>query len=226
MRSERQARWHRRRDCPPLEIISDGQLAGIIGFGPTPDPEAAAAIKELRLHGELTIGLLSDQADEIAGPLAAALGVDFHGAGLTSDAKLEMIQKLTRRGFKVAYVGDCRREQELAQHAHIAISLVDEFDPKLDTTSVLALRRDLGWLGQLREISRSHVDRVRAVHGAILLPNLVCIGGAFFLGFTSLSAVILTNLGTLAVYAGLPRRLRTPGQKGPAALNGRLTGKE
>ena len=31
----------------PLEIISDGQLAGIIGFGPTPDPEAAAAIKEL-----------------------------------------------------------------------------------------------------------------------------------------------------------------------------------
>ena len=61
----------------------------------------------------------------------------------------------------------------------------------------------------------SHVDRIRAVHGAVLLPNAACVAGAFLLGFTSLSAVILTNLGTLAIYSGLPRRLRSPAVNQP-----------
>ena len=46
------------------------------------------------------------------------------------------------------------------------------------------------------------------MHRAILIPNLMCIAGAFFLGFTSLSAVVITNLGTWAIYSGLPHRLR------------------
>ena len=71
------------------------------------------------------------------------------------------------------------------------------------------LRTDLAWLGPLHELSRAHVDRVRIVHGAILVPNLACIAGAFFFGFTSMAAVVLTNLGTLAIYSGLPRRRKS-----------------
>jgi hypothetical protein len=66
----------------------------------------------------------------------------------------------------------------------------------------------MGWLGPLRELSRAHVDRVRTVHGAILLPNLACIAGAFVLGISGLPVVLLSNLGTLAVYSGLARRQR------------------
>src|SRR5262249_10985296 len=149
-----------------------------------------------------TIGLLSDQPDTGAGPLARALGLDFHRAGLSSAAKVELLRACRERGLKVVYVGDARAEPRVAREARVAISWADGVDPDPDPAQVLVFRSDLDWIGPLRERSRAHLDQVRTVHGSILVPNLACIAGAFFLGFTSLSAVILTNLGTWAVYAG------------------------
>jgi cation transport ATPase len=191
----------------PLEVIVDGRLAGTVRFGPTPGT-AAGAIQELRCHGELAVGLVSHRPDAEIDGLASSLGVDLHAGGLSSDAKVALLRSLRQRGRKVAYVGDCSAEPRVAREAHVAISLAGDPDPQRDCAAVRVLRGDMGWLGPLRALSRAHVDRVRTVHGAILLPNLACIAGAFVLGFTSLSAVVLTNLGTLAVYSGLPRRQR------------------
>ena len=160
----------------------------------------------------MTIGLVSDRPDAEAAPLAAALGLDFHVGGLSSEAKVVAVRSLRERGLKVAYVGDCRREPDAVREAYVAISMADAVDPEHDPAQVLVLRTDLGWIADLRDRSRSHVDRIRTIHGAILVPNLFCIAGAFFLGFTSLSAVVLTNLGTLAVFSGLPHL------RGPRAL--------
>jgi hypothetical protein len=100
----------------------------------------------------------------------------------------------------------------------VAISMADDLDPANDPARVMVLRPDLGWLAGLRERSRSHVECLHAVHRFVLIPNLCCIAGAFFLGFTSLSAVVITNLGTFAVYTGLPRR-------GPRVLPGPARGR-
>ncbi len=135
--------------------------------------------------------------------------MDFHVGGLSSAAKAFAVRSLRERGLKVAYVGDCRREPDAAREAYVAISMADAVDPAHDPAQVLVLRTDLDWIAGLRDRSRSHVARLRTIHGAILVPNLFCIAGAFFLGFTSLSAVVLTNLGTLAVFSGLPN-LRGP----------------
>jgi Cu2+-exporting ATPase len=132
--------------------------------------------------------------------------MDFHLGGLSSEGKAEAVRSCRRRGLKVVYVGDGRREPDVAREADVAISMADDLDPAHDPAQVLVLRPDLGWITGLRERSRSHVDCIRAVHSFVLIPNLFCIAGAFFLGFTSLSSVVLTNLGTLAVYSGLPRQ--------------------
>jgi Cu2+-exporting ATPase len=199
-----------------LEILADGRVLGRITFRPSAQPRAAEAIAALRRHGCRTIGLLSDQPDSAAGPLARALGLDFHQAGLSSHAKAELLRACRARGLKVVYMGDARAEPDAAREAQVAISWSDGLDSDQDPASVLVLRADLDWIGPLRERSRAHVDRVGAVHSSILVPNLACIAGAFFLGFTSLSAVILTNLGTWAVYAGLPRRYYSDQKVGQA----------
>ncbi|HZW33271.1 MAG TPA: HAD family hydrolase, partial [Isosphaeraceae bacterium] len=203
-----QAGWFSIRDAPelsaspmsppPLEISADGRVLGRITFRAAARPRAAEAIAALRRAGGRTIGLLSDQPEATAAPLAQVLGLDFHRAGLSSQAKADLLRACRDRGLKAVYVGDARREPRAAGAAHVAISWSDGLDPAQDPAQILVLRPDLAWIGPLRERSRSHLDRVRAVHGSILLPNLACIAGAFFLGFTSLSAVILTNLGTWA----------------------------
>jgi len=40
-----------------------------------------------------------------------------------------------------------------------------------------------------------------------VLPNLACVFGAFFLGFTSLIAAVVTNVGTVSIYNRSTRRL-------------------
>ncbi len=200
-----------------LEVAADGRLLGRITFGRSAVPRAAEAIRQMRRHGPLMIGLISDRPDAEAARLAAALGLDFHLGGLSSDAKVEAVRTCRRRGLRVAYVGDGRREPDAAREADVAISLADAVDPAHDPAQVLVLRPDLDWAAGLRDRARSHVERVRSLHGFILLPNLACVAGAFFLGFTSLSAVVLTNLGTLAVYSGLPHQLHSPS----ASLRGR-----
>ncbi len=199
---------------------------GIVTFGFTDEPHALEAIQELRRQDTLPIGLVSDRADDAARSLAAALGFELHAAGITSESKRDVLASLRERGFKAIYVGDCRRHPEVAREAFLAISVAEEFDPDNDPSALLVLRRDLGWLGPLRALARSHIDRIRAVHGAVLLPNAASVAGAFLLGFTSFSAVILTNLGTLAIYSGLLRRLRSPAVKQPLGQAPRTSRRE
>ncbi len=195
---------------PGLEVSADERPVGRIAFARAPVPRAAEAIRELRRQGPLTIGLVSDRPAAEAASLAAVLDMDFHVGGLSSEARAVAVRSLRERGLKVAYVGDCRRQPDAAREAHVAISLADGLDLADDPAQVLVLRPGLDWVAGLRERSRSHVGCIRTVHGFILVPNLVCIAGAFFLGFTSLAAVILTNLGDPG------RLLRPAAPAGPA----------
>jgi cation transport ATPase len=208
--------------APTLDVAADGRAVGRISFGRSSRPRAAESIRELRRRGPMMIGLLSDRPDPEAASLAGSLGMDFHLGGLSSEGKAEAVRACRRRGLRVAFVGDCGREPGAARAADVAISMADPVDPAHDPAQVLVLRPDLDWAAGLRDRARSHVDRVRSLQGFILIPNLACVAGAFFLGFTSLSAVVLTNLGTLAVYTGLPQRIRRPGPghrgSGPAGF--------
>ena len=55
-------------------------------------------------------------------------------------------------------------------------------------------------MADLCEISRAHASRVDQAQKLILVPNLICIAGAFLFGFTGMTAVMLSNLGTLGLY--------------------------
>jgi cation transport ATPase len=191
---------------PSLDVAVDGRLAGRIRFRTSPISGFARAVGELRRNGPITLGLLSDHLDSAGSALAMELGLDFHHAAQGSAAKADFLRACRNRGLKVAFVGDCQGEPLAAREAHVAISLADEFDPERDAGHILALRKDFTWLPALRERSLAHTGLVRTIHKSILIPNLLCVAGAFFLGFTSVSAVVITNLGTWAIYSGLPRR--------------------
>ena len=205
---------------PPLDLTADGRPLGRISFRPSIRPLASEAVRGLRAGGPLAIGLLSDRPDDVVGALATTLGLDFHRGGLSSAAKADLIRSCRDRGLKVAYVGDGRLEPRAAREAHVAISLADEIDPDRDPAQILGSRSDLSWIAPLRERARSHVDRVHTVHDMILIPNLFCVAGAFFLGFTSLSSVVITNLGTWAIYAGFPHRRTGTNRRSDPQLRG------
>jgi Cu2+-exporting ATPase len=208
----------RRHDDPsdrPLDSLMvgiNGQIAGLIDFRRSSRLGSATALKEFRDRARqpLAIGLISERPESQVQALAAAMGADFHQGGLTPEDLARLIRGCRNRGLKVAYVGECLRKARAAREADVAISLDAEGLEHLDRNPapILLLRPDLARLGVLLEVTRLHNRRIRVAQGSALIPNLFCVAGAFFLGFTSLTTVMITNLGTYSTYARTTAAIR------------------
>jgi cation transport ATPase len=215
---ERAARYGTPAEPPGRPIDSlmvgvDGQIAGLIDFRPSSRLLAAAALREFRSQARrpVAIGLVSPGSASEARRLAGALGVDFHAGGLSTGDLARLVRGCRGRGLKVAYVGPCLDRGRAALEADVAISL----DPaglenlEKNPASILLLQPDLGRLGVLDEVTRVHDRRIRVAQGSAFIPNLFCVAGAFFLGFTSLTTVMVTNLGTYTTYARTTAAIRS-----------------
>jgi cation transport ATPase len=193
------------RSIDSLMVGINGQIAGLVGFRPSARPRAATAIQELRIRARhpLAIGLVSESADSLLHDSARALGVDFHQGSLSTSNLVQLIRGCHRRGLKIAFAGDCLLRGRAAREADVAVSLDADGLEKLDRNpaSIILLQPDLRSLCVLSEVTRVHRRRVLTAQGSALLPNLFCMAGAFFLGFSSLVTVIITNLGTYSTYA-------------------------
>ena len=114
----------------PLDMMIHGRSVGRIRFRPASRSRLAPTILELRREGGLTVGLFFEGSDTSARALAAELEPDFQHGDLKSAGKVDFLRSCRDRGLKIAYVGDCRREPQVAREAHVAISVADEFDPR------------------------------------------------------------------------------------------------
>ena len=57
----------------------------------------------------------------------------------------------------------------------------------------------------LDEVDAGSTDRrILVGQGSAYLPNVFCVAGAFFLGFSSLTTVLITNLGTVTALMPAP----------------------
>ena len=161
----------------------------------------------------VSIGIVSDLPSGELERRARRLGADFWHGGLSAEQRADVVRHWTEQGKRVAFVGNCQTYAEAARAAHVAISLGDIGQHESDPAQVFALRPDLKSVRQLRDISAAGERRWRTQQGCTLVPNLLCVGGAFLLEFTSLYTVLITNAGIWTLYrqgTGWLRGLRAP----------------
>ena len=202
----------------PLAVEIDGQVVGLIEFGPTSRPEAASAIGRIRRASHVPFALVSPRGELEVSTLAKALGVEMYRPDFSADETADFLVACRKKKLKAAFVGDCRAQARAAAEAHVAISLAGEADLDSDPAGLLMQQARLAPLADLHQLSRAHASRVNQAQQLILVPNLICVAGAFLFGFTGLTAVMLSNLGTLGVYriASDPLKgLDSPGRRRP-----------
>ncbi len=193
---------------PSLSIVRDDRIIGIIHFRAANGSRMAGLVDDLRRREGLAVGLLSDRSQTEAEQRAVDHGIMICHDHLSSQDRADVIRSYRERGLKVAYVGDCRRELPACRAADVSISINDAetFDPTTDPAAIVLVPGRIAGLAGLCTLARAHRLRVRTVHGSTLIPNLICVAGAFFFGFSSLASVIITNIGTLGVYHRIRRR--------------------
>ena len=195
----------------PLRVEIDGATAGHILFRRSKHPEAVRVIRRLRAQGVAQFVLVSEHSQAETAPLAAALGVNQLLCQLKPPDKARFIAKLEAQGIRTAFVGDCRRNASAAARAHVAIGLSTgaEIEDHQGANALHLLGDRLDRLELVWELARSHVRKVRLDHTLVVAPNLLCVAGAFLFGFTGMTSVLISNLGTAGVYTRATGELRS-----------------
>jgi cation transport ATPase len=191
---------------PPLFVEVDGAEVAGVRFVRNGRLEAAAAVRRLQRYG-LQIFLASEHA---AAGFAARLGADQYGENMSVDQKNRLLHDLRRRSAAVAYVGDCVENALVADAADLSIDLAGADAPEIRASDIVLLTPSISALPALRALARDGARRMGRVRNTVMLPNLLCVAGAFAFGFTPMAAVVLSNLGTGVAYGAAKRALRAP----------------
>jgi P-type E1-E2 ATPase len=123
--------------------------------------------------------------------------MDRYFAEVLPQDKAKYVELLQKEGRKVCFIGDGINDSIALKKADVSISLRGASSVATDTAQVVFMEDSLVKLLQLQDISRDLQRNINWSWGLILVPNLICIGGAFFAGFGVMHSMVFNQLGGL-----------------------------
>jgi Cu2+-exporting ATPase len=179
----------------------DRKFAGVIELRASQRPEVINIIKGLRNRGIKHIAIISGDHEAPTRKLAESLGMDEYFAGVLPGDKAEYVERLQKQGKRVCFVGDGINDSIALKKANVSISLRGASSIATDTAQIVFMEESLHRLCELRDIARSLDTNVRRSWYMILFPNVLCIFGAFTMGFGIMASVVTNNVAALAALA-------------------------
>ena len=172
-----------------VAVAWDGAFRGTITVADTIKPTSAAAIADLRDLGLEPVLLTGDNAD-VAGSVAAEVGIDRVVADVTPAGKLRVVHDLQAEGRVVAMIGDGINDAAALAAADLGIAMGTGTDVAIQASDLTLVKGDLA----------TAVDAVRLARA-----TLRTIKGNLFWAFAyNLAAIPLAALGLLnPLIAGL-----------------------
>ena len=182
----------------------DSELGGALELRAAERPEAAAVIAGLRARGAKHLAIISGDHEQPTRKLAERLGMDRHFAEVLPQDKAKYVELLQKEGRTVCFIGDGVNDSIALKKANVSISLRGASSVATDTAQVVFMEDSLIKLLQLHDVSRDLHRNINTSWGLILVPNLICIAGAFFAGFGVMHSMVFNQIGgMLALGNGL-----------------------
>jgi Cu2+-exporting ATPase len=179
----------------------DRKFAGVIELRASQRPEVISIIKGLRQRGIKHIAIISGDHEAPTRKLAQSLGMDEYFAGVLPADKADYVERLQKQGKKVCFVGDGINDSIALKKANVSISLRGASSIATDTAQIVFMEESLHRLCELRDIAQALDRNVRTSWYLILAPNVLCILGAFTMGFGIMASVLTNNVAAMAALA-------------------------
>jgi Zn2+/Cd2+-exporting ATPase len=190
---------------------SEEIASGAIAVADRVRPESSAALAACRGLGIRHIVVLTGDHEEVARPIASAVGADEVRAGLLPDQKVAALRDLLHRWPSLAMVGDGVNDAPALATATVGIAMGGAgTDVALDTADVVLMRDDLRgipfslWLA--RKSQRVVTQSLGFAFGMIGVLVIATLSGVLPLWL----AVVCHEGSTLLVIANGVRLLRIP----------------
>lgn len=196
-------------DGPLVGLARDGCFLAWFLLADEPRPEAAQAIAELRTLGLRRQVVLTGDRRPVAEAIAAQLGITEVVADLLPQQKLHHVQEELAAGRRPLVIGDGINDALALKAGAVGVAMGGRgSDIALASADLVLLGDDLRRLATAIRLSR----RCRRTITINVLLGLgwtaVVVAGAASGSYGAVGAVLLHNLGTLAVLANAGRLLR------------------
>jgi len=195
---------------PDLDLFADAtrvwvarppQCLGTVLMCDVPRAEAPQVIEGLRSRGVRLLTLLSGDSDGPARRVAESLGLDEWQARVTPEGKADAVQKLKKRGLRVAVVGDGINDSVAFTLADVAVAMGNGSDIASSTAQVVLMDDNLTLLPTAIDRARDAMGLVRQNLAIISVPNLFGILFAVLVPMSPAVAGILSNGSTILAAA-------------------------
>ncbi|SRR5579862_12602 len=189
-------------------VAVDGALGGGIEMCAANRPEVEEVIAGLRERGAKHLAIISGDHDRPTRKLAEKLGMDRYFAEVLPQDKAKYVELLQKEGRTVCFVGDGINDSIALKKANVSISLRGASTIATDTAQVVFMEESLAKLLHLRDISQSLQRNINRSWGLIIVPNAICITGAFLAGFGVMHSMVFNQIGAVVALANglLPLR--------------------
>ncbi len=175
------------------------ELLGLLAFGDTVKPEAAAAVAALHARGVRTVLVTGDNRGS-AQAVASELGIDEVRAEVLPETKAAIVAALKREDAVVAMVGDGINDAPALAAANVGIAMSTGTDVAMEAAGITLMRGDPRLVADAIDVSRRTYAKIRQnlfwafVYNAVGVPlaalgflNPVIAGAA--MAFSSVSVV-------------------------------------
>jgi Cu2+-exporting ATPase len=189
-------------------VAVDDRLGGAIELQAAIRPEVVEIIAGLRQRGIKHIAIISGDHEAPTKRLAEQLGMDRYFAQVLPQDKADYVEKLQKEGRKVCFVGDGINDSIALKKANVSISLRGASTIATDTAHIVFMEEGLTKLLDVRDIARSLDHNIKRSWTMIIIPNAMCIVGAFTMGFGVMISVVMNNVTAVAALANGMATLR------------------
>ncbi|GAC1529052.1 MAG: hypothetical protein NVS2B4_07240 [Ramlibacter sp.] len=215
------------------DVSGTPQLLGLLAFGDSAKPGAAAAVGALRARGVRTVLVSGDNAGAV-GAIATQLDVDEVRAEVLPEDKARIVDEL-KANARVAMVGDGINDAPALAAADVGIAMSTGTDVAMQAAGITLMRGDPSLVAAALDIARRTSAKIRQnlfwafVYNAVGIPlaalgwlSPVIAGAA--MAFSSVSVVTNALLLRNWTPARSDLRLPPPVEAPPAARRSRFRG--
>jgi Cd2+/Zn2+-exporting ATPase len=167
-----------------LYVARDRRLVGWIGLEDNARPGAAEAVDRLRGMGIQRLVILTGDRTSVARRVAAQMHFEEFRAEVLPHEKLEMVESLKERGYKVAVIGDGVNDAPALAAGDISIAMgAAGSDVAIHSASIALLNSNLDRVPFLVDLSRRtiFVLRQNLVVGAAFIAVSLALAGSGYL---------------------------------------------
>jgi Cu2+-exporting ATPase len=192
------------RGATVLHVLRDGQVAGAIALEDEVRPESREAIEALHARG-IRVAMITGDARQVAGAVAADLGIDDVFAEVLPADKDAAVTDLQRRGRTVAMVGDGVNDAPALARADVGIAIGAGTDVAIESAGIVLVSNDPRAVVSIRRLSgrtyRKMLQNLWWAAGYNIIAIPLAAGALAWAGIVLPMAVgaVLMSLSTIVV---------------------------